>query len=321
MITPHHPALHGLSIFERGWLSSNNVLVHGDGAGAALIDSSHCLHAEQTLALVRRALGSAADVEPLAVVVNTHLHSDHCGGNAAVQREFGAPLWVPAASWDAVKQWNATGDEGRLGYAASGQRCERFDAQGTIDAGQRVALGARTWEVIGAPGHDPDSVILFDAQEGVLISADALWENGFGVLFPEIDGTPKPTDAFDAVEALLTLIETLPVRWVIPGHGAPFDDVAAALKRARSRLAGFRADPARHAVHAIKVLLKYHLLEERSQALPDLQRWFEAMPMAHRAWTDLGRPDGTAAAWCERLVDVLGSRGVLARRDGVVFDA
>ena len=30
--------------------------------------------------------------------------------------------------------------------------------------------------------------MLYCAEERVLISADALWENGFGVIFPELEG-------------------------------------------------------------------------------------------------------------------------------------
>ena len=44
-----------------------------------------------------------------------------------------------------------------------------------------------------------------------------------------------------------------------------FTDVAGALQRARSRLAGFRASPERHLRHGAKVLLKYHVMEEREQ--------------------------------------------------------
>ena len=81
--------LHGLTILERGWLSSNNVLVHAASgeAGAWLVDTSHVNHAAQTLALVQHALAG----RPLAAIANTHLHSDHCGGNALLQQVFGAP--------------------------------------------------------------------------------------------------------------------------------------------------------------------------------------------------------------------------------------
>jgi glyoxylase-like metal-dependent hydrolase (beta-lactamase superfamily II) len=295
-----------IAVFERGWLSSNNILLHGrDGEAATLIDSSHCLHAEQTVALLRQALHEQAT---LGRIVNTHLHSDHCGGNAAVQRAFGARIAIPPGQAEAVARW----DDDALSYRATGQRMERFAHDALLRPGESLTVGSRTWQALAAPGHDPHSLILFDAHDGVLISADALWANGFGVVFPELDGE----HAFDDVAAVLDLIERLAPRIVVPGHGAPFADVDGAVQRARSRLAGFVADPARHARHAAKVLLKYHLLEEQQQDLPDLLAWWSAVPLIDRLWQDLQRPAGSAAAWCEQLVRELVAAGAL-RIDGV----
>lgn len=306
---PIAAALAGLTVLERGWLSSNNVVLHGTpGEGAVLVDSGHCSHQAQTVALVRHALAG----EQLARLVNTHLHSDHCGGNAALQAAFGMPIDIPPGQWQAVRDW----DDEALSYRPTGQRCERFVPDAQLSPGDTLRRGDRRWEVLAAPGHDPDSVMLFDADHGVLISADALWEHGFGLVFPELDGV----DAYDDVAAVLDLIERLPVQWVLPGHGAPFQDVPAALARARSRLAGFRADPARHDRHAAKVLLKFHLLEERSQALADLRAWFAATPLMRGLWQRMGRPAGTIEDWCESLVVELTGQGVLAMRDGVVQD-
>lgn len=167
-----HPALSGVHVFERGWLSSNNVLIHaqGDEPGAVLVDSGHVSHAAQTVALVRHALQG----KPLARVVNTHLHSDHCGGNATLQRAFGVPVYTPPGHAEAVRRW----DEEALTYAPTGQRCERFELHGILSPGESLQAGGRRFEVIAAPGHDPESVVLFDAASGLLISADALWENG-----------------------------------------------------------------------------------------------------------------------------------------------
>ena len=76
----------------------------------------------------------------------------------------------------------------------------------------------------------------------------------------------------------LDVIAALEPLVVIPGHGAPFTDVPAAIARARQRLAGFVADPARHLQHAAKVLLKFKLLELQSVSLQDLLVWAEATP-------------------------------------------
>lgn len=295
----------GVSVFERGWLSANNVLLHGGAGPATLVDSSHCLHADQTVALVRTALGG----KPLGQVVNTHLHSDHCGGNAALQRAFGAAVRVPQATLAAVHEW----DEEALSFRATGQRAERFSADGGLVPGETLTLGDRSWQVIAAPGHEPDSVMLFEPGDGVLISADALWENGFGVVFPELDGVA----AFDDVEAVLGTIERLPVRWVIPGHGPVFTDVIGALARARGRLAGFRADPARHARHGAKVLIKYHLMEEQRQTLPALLAWAAGVPLLQAIW-QRGEAVADFPAWCEALTAELVAGGAL-RRDGAML--
>jgi glyoxylase-like metal-dependent hydrolase (beta-lactamase superfamily II) len=297
--------LDGVQVFERGWLSSNNILLQGgDGEAATLIDSSHCLHAEQTVALVRQSLRSGAT---LGRIVNTHLHSDHCGGNAAVQRAFGARLVIPPGEADAVARW----DEDALSYRATGQRIERFAHDAVLRPGESFTVGGRTWLALAAPGHDPHSLILFDAHDGVLISADALWENGFGVVFPELDGER----AFDDAAAVFDLIERLAPRLVIPGHGAPFAGAAGALRRARARLAAFVTDPARHSRHGAKVLLKYHLLEEQQQALPEVLAWWCSVPLVQRLWRRLQQPAGTMAAWCEQLLSELAAAGAL-RVDG-----
>mgnify|MGYP001297497875 CR=1 FL=1 len=310
---PIHAGMAGLTVFERGWLSSNNVLIHGRGDGATLVDTGHCVHAEQTVALVRHALRQALPPEPLLRILNTHLHSDHCGGNAALQAAFGAELSLPPGLWDAALRW----DEQALGYAGIGQRCERFVPQARIVPGQALHLGGRRWEVLASPGHDPDSVMLFDADAGVLISADALWENGYGIVFPELEGEP----GFDDVANVLDLIASLPVRCVMPGHGAPFVDCAGALARARALLARQRANPRHHARHAVKVLIKYHLMEERRQTWDELHAWVVARPMFVRVFeAQEATAETSMRGWCETLVHELVARGVLAVRDGVVYD-
>lgn len=297
--------LRGVTVFERGWLSSNNILLHDAEHGATLVDSSHCTHAAQTLALVRHALVG----EPLACVVNTHLHSDHCGGNAALQAAFpGLPVDVPPGGYDAVAQW----DEARLSYRATGQLCERFAARGRLEPGSVLAVGGRRWDVIAAPGHDPDAVMLFDAGHGVLISADALWRKGFGVVFPELEGER----AFDDAAEVLGLIERLNPALVIPGHGAPFTEVDDALSHARQRLAAWQAEPHRHARHAARSLIVYHVMEEQGQDREALLDWVEATPLHDAMWRRHGvQRAPTPRGWASQLVDELVASGAL-RRDG-----
>lgn len=247
-----------MRVFERGWLSSNNILFLGHDQ-TALIDSGYLTHAPQTLALTAHALQG----RPLDRLVNTHLHSDHCGGNAALQAAYGnCRTTIPAAEAAKVAAW----DHGALTYAATGQQCDPFSFDDTLQAGDHIVLGDIDWQVLGAPGHDPHSLIFYAPQERILISADALWENGFGVIFPELDGE----SGFGETRATLELIAGLDVRLVIPGHGAPFTEVVKALDTAFSRIDYLAADPARNAQNAIKVLLKFLLLERQQMPLADV---------------------------------------------------
>jgi len=250
-----------MRVFERGWLSSNNVFFI-DGARTALVDTGYATHAPQTLALVRQALASERNDRTLDLIVNTHLHSDHCGGNALLQSNFVCETLIPQTEADAVREW----DEDRLTFRATGQTCERFGFTGTIAPGATLQLGGLDWSVLGAPGHDPHSLMLYCAEERLLISADALWENGFGVIFPELEGE----SGFAEQRAVLDLIATLDVRAVIPGHGAPFTDVSKSLDIAFSRIDYLRADPVRNAKNALKVLIVFKLMELRSMPLSEL---------------------------------------------------
>lgn len=281
-----------ITFFERGWLSSNCVLLQGnteqEGVNA-LVDSGYATHSEQTLALVSNALQG----RPLDLLINTHLHSDHCGGNRLLQQTFpGLQTWIPPGLSQAVALW----DQDAMTFAATGQVCEQFIFHRTVDAGNTVKLGNTPWEVHAAKGHDPHSIILFEPQHRVLISADALWENGFGVVFPELEGI----SAFDEVADTLDAIEALEPLWVLPGHGSPFTDAPSALEKARNRLNGFLQAPEKHTRYAIKVLLKFKLLELQKVSRQEFLSWCTQTPylqmMAKRSGID---PIVNEAEWTE----------------------
>jgi glyoxylase-like metal-dependent hydrolase (beta-lactamase superfamily II) len=126
------PVLPGtMRVLERGWLSSNNILFLGRDE-TALVDSGYLTHAPQTLALV----GHGLQGRPLDRLINTHLHSDHCGGNAALQQAYHCRTTIPAAEADKVAAW----DEDALSYVATGQQCARFrfdDSRSAIANGRR----------------------------------------------------------------------------------------------------------------------------------------------------------------------------------------
>jgi glyoxylase-like metal-dependent hydrolase (beta-lactamase superfamily II) len=296
----------GMTVFERGWLSSNNILFDGP-EGTALVDSGYATHAPQTLALVRHALQD----RQLDRLLNTHLHSDHCGGNALLQAQYGCRTSIPASDADKVRDW----DEAALSFRATGQQCDRFAFDAVLQNGDAVSLGGMPWQVLAAPGHDNHALLLFCPGDGTLIAGDALWENGFGVIFPEL----ARESGFDEQAATLDLIAQLAPQRVIPGHGAPFTGVAGALARARSRLAYLATDPRRNAENAVKVMLKFLLLERQKIALDTIPALFGAIPVVNDACVRLLRTNTTdLAPWA---VAALVRAGAARSTDGYLVNA
>src|SRR6202795_2368230 len=139
-----------IQVIERGWLSANNIVLY-DGAEAIVVDSGYGAHVPQTLALLERVLAG----KKLARLVNTHCHSDHMGGNAAIQAKYGCTTSIPKGEAPLIDDW----DEQALILAIADQRAERFHYDDTFSDGDTLQMGGLDWQVIAAPGHDTHAVI------------------------------------------------------------------------------------------------------------------------------------------------------------------
>ena len=297
----------GLRVLERGWLSANQAVFRAVGATpATVVDTGFSAHAEQTLALIDHALGGV----PLGRIVNTHLHSDHCGGNASLQARGDVQTWIPSPSMAAVERW----DDDALSYRLTDQPCPRFVAHRALVPGASIALGEAAWQIHAALGHDMDVVMLFEPQTRTLISGDALWEERLAIIFPELVGD----DGFGPTRATLSLIERLEPRTVLPGHGRVFEDVGRALAASRERVAAFERHPERHAQHAARALVMFHLLEVRELGFADLVAWMLRTPIYRAVVRRAGLDDAGASRWATAQVRRLVDDGVLLEQEGRV---
>ena len=253
-----------IRVFVRDWLSSNNVLLKSR-SGHVLIDSGYSRHAPLTLALLGTAQGLSQ--EPLARLVNTHCHSDHMGGNAAIRTRYGCAIAVPEGEAPLIDAW----DEHTLLLAYADQRAPRFAYDDVLRAGEVHVWGDLEWRALAAPGHAMGALVFFNPEHRILVSGDALWANGYGLVMPpEVDPRALP-----ATRATLQMIAGLDARVVIPGHGAPFVEVGAALERAFARTAGYETDSLRAARHALKSILSFALLDLRRLPLAEMAAYVE----------------------------------------------
>ena len=162
-----------------------------------------------------------------------------------------------------------------------------------LPPGSTHVWGDLEWQALAAPGHDMGALVFYNAEHGILISGDALWENGFGfVMPPEIDPARAAGHARDARHARGASTSAV----VIPGHGEPFTDGC----RRRSSARGTRSrrstrDSLRVARHALKVNLMFALLERQRMALADLPAYVERVGL-YRDFNALLLPPAADAA-------------------------
>jgi glyoxylase-like metal-dependent hydrolase (beta-lactamase superfamily II) len=287
-----------LRVIVRGWLNCNQVVMLASRDNV-LVDSGYCTHREQTLE--RLAGPEGLDGEPLERLINTHCHSDHMGGNAAVAHAHGCTITIPAGEAKHVDPWTPQ----TAWMEEFDQRADPFHFDGTIAAGETFAGGGFEWQAHAAPGHDMDALMFFEPTRRILISGDALWENGMGFVWPGNGLNPF----IDAAHATLTAIETLDPALVIPGHGKPFANVAGSIANVRGRLDAFAHDPAKNARHVIKVMFVFALLDRGRMAIADVPAYLARIRCYRRmAEGFLGRAPESLAEW---LVEDLARSGVI----------
>lgn len=303
---PRIPA--GVRVIVRDWLNSNHVVIAGAGENV-LVDSGYSACAGETLQRLQQpdALGRGR----LDRLVNTHCHSDHVGGNRLLRSVYGCRVSIPAGHADLVNVWDARA----LWLDYADQYLEPFAFDDTIAAGDRLRLGDIDWQAIAVPGHDMGALVFYAPQERLLISGDALWERGFGVVPPEA-GEPV---RLKATRKALETIAALDVDTVIPGHGRPFAEVGAALDFAFRKLEAFEADPQRTARHFLKVMLTFSLIDKGRMPVSLLPAYFEQVDAYRETNAEFFRvPAATLAA---QLVDELEQAAAVVRREGFLFPA
>jgi len=274
-------------VLERGWLNCNQVVLLESGDNV-LIDSGYCSHRERTLELLAGPEG--LDGQPLERLINTHCHSDHMGGNAAVASAYGCTITIPEGEVKHLVPWTPQS----VWMEHFDQRADPFHFDATIAEGDTFEGGGFEWEAHAAPGHDMDALMFFEPRHRILISGDALWENGMGFVWPG----EAPNAHIAAAREALTAIERLEPAVVIPGHGPAFTDVRGSIANVRSRLEAYERDPVKAARHMAKVMFVFALLDRGAMPVAEVGDNLERVPCyAQISGRFLGQAPREMAGW------------------------
>ena len=254
-----------ISFFQRRYPSSNSVLLHG--ARPVLVDPGFGADVPELEAWLR-----AEGVEPqaLSLIVNTHSHCDHAGGNHALQQRYGKTIAADPGEAALVNARDP--DACRAQWLR--QPIESYEVGRMLVDGDTVATSRTTWRVVATPGHTAGHLGLHSPEQGVLILGDALHDADIGWLNPYREGA----DSLERQTATIERLQRLPARIGYSGHGPAIRDLPAAFARARRRLQSWRDDPARIAWHACKRIFSQALMLTDGLTEPELAPMLLACP-------------------------------------------
>jgi glyoxylase-like metal-dependent hydrolase (beta-lactamase superfamily II) len=203
-----------------------------------------------------------AEISDVRRIILTHGHVDHAGA-AGVIAAAGVPVFVHCRD----KYWALLGREElsrenkaffhgffekagvpeEIAREHTGAILDRFRNHFAPVSRMELLKGDEVFsfdrfelKVFHTPGHTAGSLCLFDETEGVLFCGDSLIKGIIPHICVELEGTEALPHYYglEQYEKSLELLGTLPVRSVLPGHGAPFSghrELVDRLKRNRMR--------------------------------------------------------------------------------------
>lgn len=172
-------------------------------------------------------------------VMNSHTHNDHVGDNWRFSDIYGMDTAftresAKGSTADAKAEITPDAICGTLpaGFDAKTYATRPFHITHWLHGGEKIDLGGRVFEVISTPGHTPDSISLWDAQNKLLFTGDMYYPGPIFLYRPETD--------LDAYEASIKKMNALGAKLLLPAHNVPVADpadlprVLAAMEQIRS---------------------------------------------------------------------------------------
>ncbi|MFH0826157.1 MAG: MBL fold metallo-hydrolase [Pseudomonadota bacterium] len=290
-----------LFFIRRGYLNGNHFAFRSEDP--VLIDTGYLTHFPVTEGIIR---GLGVDISRTRLIVSTHGHSDHVGGNRIIQERSGCDI----AQHIIGKHFTDTKDSWATWWRYYAQDAEFFNCTRALDDGDVLCIGPYEFEVIYTPGHSADGIVLFHRPQGLLVSSDTLWEHDMAVMTVRVEGSGALFSMRDSLERL----KSLDVRTVCPGHGEVFTDFRGAIGRAEQRIDRFISDPSAVGYDLLKKIIVYTLMMKEGFQEPEFLPYLLNTPW-FRETVDFYF-DGRYDRIFQDVMEALVKKRVVLRADG-----
>jgi hydroxyacylglutathione hydrolase len=184
---------------EQGMLDCNTYVLKG--MPGIIIDPGNPDYLDTRIAAMEQDGIKPGDI---GIIINTHLHIDHCGANEAFKKLSGA----------SVALYPVQKENYRLVVVDGAQLFGMEPGEFTMDYLLKdpvLKSGSFKIEIIPSPGHSPDCVCFYLRQEKVLICGDVIFEMNTG----RVD---LPGGNADDLKNSIDALSKLDIEYLLPGH-------------------------------------------------------------------------------------------------------
>jgi len=150
------------------------------------------------------------DPKKIKLIVNTHCHFDHVGGDKSFRDLCNAEIAIHENDAQALEE----GDNNLTLATMFGKKMKSITVDRRLKERDRIKTSNFCFEVIHTPGHTPGSICLYESKKKILISGDTLFSDGIG-------RSDLPGGDSDLLRESLKKLSKLKITYLLPGHGMP----------------------------------------------------------------------------------------------------
>ncbi|MBW2002424.1 MAG: MBL fold metallo-hydrolase [Deltaproteobacteria bacterium] len=293
-----------LFFIERGYLNSNHFVYRSEQP--VLIDTGYIADFDVTERLIE---DIGVKLAQTRLIINTHTHCDHIGGNRIIQGRSGCDIALNKVG----KNFMDTHDDWATWWRYFSQEADFFNCTEVLDDEEVILIGPHEFQVIYTPGHASDGIVLYNRKAKVLISGDALWEDDIPTITMRVEGSTCLFDLSDSLEKL----ESLDVEIVYPGHGRPFTDFKEAIYKSKRKARDFLNHKEKTGAFLLKKIMIFTILMHRQV---DEEKFFDHLMGSYwfKETIDLFFNNEYQQKYEEVMSDFL-RRDIVRHKDGKLF--
>lgn len=194
-------------IYQIGGVGYDSNIYLIDDEVLTLVDAgtgTHSTNVKENLKMI------GFDTSDIDLLVNTHCHFDHAGGNRDFVEASGCKMAIHEIESSVLEK----GDQLISCASMFGKKLKTVKVTYVLKRGNTLDLGNLSLHVLYTPGHTAGSICLHDPNKQVLFSGDTVFCGGVG-------RTDLPTSDQEMFIQSLKQLNDLNVKKLYPGHG-PF---------------------------------------------------------------------------------------------------